>query len=588
MQGAHSMNEMDVKKLRAELHKASKLLKQGQRSEAILIYGDVRERAGRHAPVNFELGHLCQQIGDIDQAVVHYRIAAEEAPDNPQYAGILGIAYLNAEEFESARTTLERAIESNPDIPEIQHGLGVYYIKRADYQSAVGYLERACELKPRDASIRTNLTTTLIQLNRHDEALAHAQKAVKLDDSDPIAQLVLGKTLAEVGDVPSAVRQLEQAVRKHPTYGGTYDLLARMKKFSAEDASFIGKTEKLLDRGMPPKERYAIHYALGKMHDDCGNYAKAFAHFEQANILQKKPYDIARDKRMLKGNVKVFSSAALKSAVESGNSTRLPVFIVGMPRSGTTLMERIIASHSQGEGAGELPAIPYAASVIFGDYLSGKSISTVRPQLEPDKLNQHAERYLEILRQGRPKADRIVDKMPGNFLFVGIIKTLFPNALIINAIRHPLDVALSCYFQNFSELRWANDFKMIAEIYAIYRRAMDHWAKALPDGTILDVQYEQLVEDPEHHARRMIEACGLDWEPSVLEFFRKKSIVRTASIAQSRKPIYTTSKMRWTNYAKHLGPVTADLAPYLENSRDMLLEQGIELPASSWLKRMLN
>jgi tetratricopeptide (TPR) repeat protein len=581
------MNEADVKKLNAEILRASKLLKQGQRSEALIIYGDVTERAGLHASLNFELGQLCQQIGDIDQAVMHFRVAADVAPGNSQYAAMLGIAYLNAEEFENARESLEQALESNPDVSEVQHGLGVYYMKRADYESAIDYLERACQLRPRDANIRTNLTTTLIQLNRHDEALAHAQKAVKLDDSHPMAQLALSKTLAEVGDVPAAVKQLELAVRKNPTYGGTYDLLARMKKFSAEDASFMGKTEKLLDRGMPPRERCAIHYALGKMHDDCADYDKAFAHFDQANLLQKKPYDIDRDKRLLKGMLKVFTSSALNRGAPIGDPTSVPVFVVGMPRSGTTLMERIIASHSQGAGAGELPAIPYTASVIFGDYLSGKSISTVKQQMDPEKLREYADRYLEILRQGRIGADRIVDKMPGNFLFVGLIKTVFPNATIINAVRHPLDVALSCYFQNFSDLRWANDFKLIAQIYAIYRRAMDYWASVLPEGSILDVQYEQLVEDPEHHARRMIEACGLDWEPSVLEFFRKKGVVRTASIAQSRNPIYTTSKMRWMNYAKHLGPVAADLAPYLESSRDMLLKEGIELPSSGWLKRML-
>lgn len=581
------MNRADVKKLHAEIARASKRIKTGQRSEALITYGDVTKRAGLHPSLNFELGHLCQQIGDIDQAVKHYRIAAEAAPDNSQYVGMLGIAYLNAEEPEKARTTLENALELNPDSPDIQHGLGVYYMKRGNYELAIDYLERACQLRPSDASMRTNLTTTLIHLNRHDEALAHAQKAVKLDSSDPIAQLALGKTLAEVGDVAGAVKQLEQAVRKNPTYGGTYDVLARMKKFSAEDASFISKTEKLLERGMPPRERCAIHYALGKMHDDCADYDKAFAHFHQANMLQKKPYDIDRDKRLLKGMLRVFTPSALKFGEESGNPTSLPVFVVGMPRSGTTLMERIIASHSQGAGAGELPEIPNTASIIFCDYLRGKSISSVKQQLTPDKLSEHADRYLEILRQGRTTADRIVDKMPGNFLFVGLIKTLFPNATIINAIRDPLDVALSCYFQNFSDLRWGNDFKTIAQVYAIYRRSMDYWARVLPDGSILDVRYEQLIEEPERHARSMIEACGLDWEPSVLEFFRTKSVVRTASMAQSRKPIYTTSRMRWTHYAKYLEPVAADLAPYLESSRDLLLEQGIELPASGWLRRML-
>lgn len=178
--------------------------------------------------------------------------------------------------------------------------------------------------------------------------------------------------------------------------------------------------------------------------------------------------------------------------------------------------------------------------------------------------------------------------MPSNFLFLGFIKAIFPNATIIHAIRHPLDACLSCYFQAFGELRWANDMAQIAWFYGLYRRSMAYWHEALPEGSILDVHYEQLVEDPETHARRMIEACGLEWDPSVLEFFRAKGVVRTASIAQTRQPIYKTSRARWINYAKHLQPLAEELAPYLQDDRELLAEHGIEVPSGSgWLRRLM-
>jgi hypothetical protein len=198
-----------------------------------------------------------------------------------------------------------------------------------------------------------------------------------------------------------------------------------------------------------------------------------------------------------------------------------------------------------------------------------------------------AERYLDILRQGREPAARIVDKLPTNFLFLGLITALFPNATIIHAIRHPLDSCLSCYFQNFTSIRWANDLGVISQVYTVYRKSMANWERVLPEGSILHVRYEELVEDPQTHTRRMIEACGLEWDESVLDFFQKKSVVRTASIMQSRQPIYKTSKQRWVNYAQHLQPLVSGISEYLDDDKPLLAEHGLELRSNTgWLKRM--
>ena len=582
------MNESEAGKLIAEIQQAARQLAKGRRSEALVAYHDICERAvGLHA-AQFQLGQLCEQIGDIDQAVTHYSAAVEQVPDNPSYVGILGIALLHAGAPDKARAILESALEIDSARVEVQHGLGVYHMQRADHERAIPYLERAAELKPSEAGIHVNLAITLLGLNRHDEALGHIRKALKLDDSNAIAHVTLCDILSQTGDLDGAEKHLEQALRKHPGFGRLYDQLARIKKFTEQDKPFIRKAEKVLDRGMPPSERCSLLYALGKMHDDCGRYDEAFAFYEQANVLQKTSYDVAADEALRKAICKAFTGQTMEALAGRGDPSTQPVFIVGMPRSGTTLMERIIASHPRAAGAGELPAMARIADAVLPPGERRKAAGRVQSVLTADALRDHAAGYLEILKQGRESAERIVDKMPGNFLYLGLIKALFPNATLIHAMRNPLDACLSCFFQNFTSVRWANDLDVISQVYATYQKMMAHWRKVLPAGSIVDVPYEELVEDPENHARRMIDACGLQWDPSVLEFFSSEGVVRTASIAQSRQPIYKTSRMRWINYAPHLESLVAGLAAYLEDDRALLEQHGIELPgASGWLKRLI-
>ena len=581
------INHPASKKLLADIQQASQLLKKGQRSGAVAHYHDVAARAGNSPAIHCQLGLLCEEIGDIDQAITHYVVAVDEDPENPVYLGILGVAYLNDGKLQEAFDILEHALAINPDSVEATHALGVYYMRQADYESAREFLERAASLKPGDAAIRMNLASTLAHLDRHEDALTHIRKALKLDGSNPDANHRYAEILAETGDIDAATQHLESALKKHPGHGGMYDQLARYRKFSRQDANFIKKAEKALSRGMPPRERYSLLYALGKMHDDCGDYEKAFGYYEQANLLKKRPYDVDHDDRLRRAQAKTFSARFLDEICDRGHESRQPVFIVGMPRSGTTLIEQIVGGHPEGAGAGELPAIPAISKELFGTDKRFASPQRVQALLDSEKIQELAEGYLEILQQGRGQASRIVDKLPLNFRYLGLIKVIFPHATIIHAMRNPLDSCLSCYFQNFTNLRWANDLEVIGKIYGIYRKSMADWEKALPDGSILNVCYEELVDDPETHARRVIEACGLEWDATVLEFFRKKSVVRTASIMQSRQPIYKTSKQRWMNYAEHLQPVVSQIAEYLDDDKDLLAEHGLELRAGTgWLRRI--
>lgn len=582
-----TLNQSQVSDLIEEIQEASRLLKDNRRGDALLIYHDVKTRTERHPGVEFSLGRLCEEFGDIDEAIVHYEVVVEEVPDNIEFLTVLGIAYLISQRYPMAKATLDKALEINPDIAEVQHGLGNYYMHRSDYENAIVHLERACEIRPRDIAARINLAMSLSHLNRHEPALKNIERAYKLDSKDPGVLMAKSDLLAQVGDMEGATKIVEGVIAKNPTLGRAYDHYARMKKFTADDAPLMKKAEKLLEQGMAPKERCNILFALGKMNDDCGNYDEAFSFFERGNLMRKGRFDLSGDEKVLKGSMKAFSAKAIEEFARFGNDSSQPVFIVGMPRSGTTLMERIIASHPQGAGSGELLEIPEISRKVLPMDNIGAAARHVRKTFTAEKSAEYAQGYLDILRQGHDNPQRVVDKLPGNSRFVGLIKSLFPNATIIHAMRHPLDICLSCFFQNFENLWWTVNLGMIGEIYNGYRKSMEYWHSVLPEGSIIDIHYEDLVEDPETHARRLIDACGLEWDPTVLEFYRKKGVVRTASIAQTRRKIYKSSRARWMNYAEHLGPLVDEIAPYLEFDRERLAEHGIELPKSGGLLRKM-
>ena len=583
------MNEAETKQLIEQIHDAARLLRSGNRSEALLIYHDVKERTERNPAVELQLGHLCEEFGDIDEAIVHYEIVVEELPDNAQAHSILGTSYLHAHELEKAKEVLEKAVELEPDLADAQHGLAVYYMRQLDHENAIEPLERACQLKPRDVGIRINLAATLDQLDRHDEALRNIDRALQLDNKIPTAHLVRTEILSRTGDMDGALKQAEKLVALQPQYGAAYDQLARIRKFTDADQPMIRKAEKALKHGMPAKERCNLLFAIGKMYDDCGKHDKAFASYEKANLLRKHRFEIDKDRELVKSLHRAFTAKNLSILSKNGNPSDKPVFIVGMPRSGTTLMERIIASHPLGGGAGELPQMVSAGQKMFPRGDRRKSLKQLQDELSADQIEKFTEDFLRILEQGNGDATRIVDKMPGNARYLGLIHVLFPNATFIHAMRHPLDSCLSCYFQNFAALYWTNDLQVIGKEYVLYRTSMEYWKSVLPEGKIVDVQYERLVEDPEGQARRMLDAIGLEWDPSVLEFYRKKGVVRTASVAQTRQKIYKSSRARWMNYAEHLGPLVNEIAPYLEDDRELLAEHGIELPSGpGWLKRLVS
>jgi hypothetical protein len=311
--------------------------------------------------------------------------------------------------------------------------------------------------------------------------------------------------------------------------------------------------------GLAGHQRLAIHFTLGDLLDDIGEHEKAFAQYDRANRLRSVEYTAEGRKREVDRLIEVFSEENLKSMPDSGRDTEQPVFIVGMPRSGTSLVEQIVATHPDVIGAGELQDIGLM-SIDMGRNKEQILYPDCVLRMDARELKGWSKVYLETLRRISRHIPRITDKMWQNFEHLGLIQLLFPRARVIHCRRSPMDTGLSCYFQSFGTAGppFSYDLGHIGAYYNEYRRLMDHWQE-VSSLAILDVDYEELVDDIEGQSRRMIEFLGLEWDPACLLFYENPRLVRTASHAQVRKPVYTSSIGRAVNYRNHLGPMVDEM-----------------------------
>jgi len=323
---------------------------------------------------------------------------------------------------------------------------------------------------------------------------------------------------------------------------------------TADETDWLDTAYRLLARKDPPltrRERMSLQFAIGKFCDDTRQFDLAFNAYREANRLQRDMeggFDRAVFSSQIDALINSYSAELLSRNWDGASESERPVLIVGMPRSGTTLLEQIIASHPRAFGAGELPFWGRAAKAYRPDVLSAN--------LGPDFIAQSAASYLQLLASTGSEAERVVDKMPGNFLWLGLIHAVFPHARILHCQRHPIDTCLSIYFQNFNASHaYGTDLGDLAYYYQEYRRLMAHWRQVLRKDCFLDVSYEALIGNPELQSRQVIEFIGLEWDERCLDYSRTKRGVATASQWQVRQKIYTSSMERWRHFEKHLGPL---------------------------------
>ena len=505
---------------------------------------------------HYGLGNVLKAQEKFDEAADSYRQVLRLRPEHVDAYISLGNALQGAEKFDEAADSYRQALRIRPDFAEVHYNLGNTFKGQEKLDEAVESYHRALKRKPDYAQAHHNLGKVLKEQGKLDEAVASYERALQLDPDYAMTHHNLANVLREQGKLDEAVSHLRKAAELDPSKGAAFANLAHSRQFTEADRGEIEHMEEVLrNEDLTQRARSQLHFALGKAYDDCSRWGQAFAHYQKANELAAFPFNEEKIIRYADAVTETFSATFPGTASDLGRDSDLPIFVLGMPRSATTLVEQIISSHPAVFGAGELNDMATTNSEVSSVVASDRATPWSIAELDSDSSRLLADRYLSKIRALAPDARHITDKMPQNFLHLGLIHLLLPRAKIIHCRRHPLDVCLSCYFANFSEgLDFAFDLHNLGVYYRQYERLMDHWQSVLP-VSMFEVQYEDLVERQEEVSRAIIDFCGLDWRRECLDFHRNPRAVFTASNWQVRQPMYTRSVGRWRHYDEFLDPL---------------------------------
>lgn len=455
----------------------------------------------------------------------------------------------------------ERAVAMTPNDREAHYNLGLAYTDSDRHGEAIRCYRQALTLTPDHNLSWNNLGASLEKMGDKDGAEAAYAKAVAIDPRHAEAQNNLGAIYSEQGRLAEARSCFEAATQARPDFVEAHYNLSSLKTYTATDPHLAAlETLAAQSATLPVAARIRYNFALGKAREDMGEYERAFAAYAEGNRLQHDllPHDEAQAEDMLARIKKTFAHGSLTKppgAFSPSQAGKTPVFIVGMPRSGTTLIEQILASHPAMFGAGELMDLHEVIHGAVGA-VTGQPFTAWAPKLTADDFLALGEKYLERVWRLNPEAACITDKMPANFFYIGMIRRMLPQARIIHAVRDPMDSCFSCFARLFNDtMAFAYDLGTLGRYYVRYIQLMEHWQAVLPEETILNVRYEEVVADVEGQARRMLAHLGLPWDDACLDFHNNTRLVKTASVAQVRRPIYTTSVARWQRFGQHLDPL---------------------------------
>ena len=506
------------------------------------------------------LGILYTELNDWVKAADAFEALVKLKPDEPQYhvsfAEFLSEAGLDFE----AGLAFHHACELNPNYADSFIGYGEYLHVRHRHDEALECFNHAIELSSSSANMLDRLGKTYLGMGNVEIALEKFNLALSQEPQRISSLLGIGQAQLEVGNVDAVINIANQVNNADATLPNGHLLLSRAKKSSLDD----GLAEHLLKfaykEDLEETTKIATNFALGKVFDDQKKYADAFKYYDAGNSLRnnKLNYSTEADKARFSQLIETFNADFFKYHQHLGTDKNLPVLIVGMPRSGTTLTEQIISSHPNVIGAGEVTfwgRAPTAMPLRIGTSTEYPSCVSEITEAHAADIASMYEATLQKIAGPNTKPAHITDKMPHNFLSVGLIALLFPNVKIIHTKRDPIDTCLSIFFQNFNDAHpYAFDLSNLGFHYKQYERIMQHWHEVLP-GRILDVNYEDTIANPEFWSRKLIAHIGLEWDDACLAPHKLERTVKTASHWQVRQPIYKTSVQRWKKYEGFLGPL---------------------------------
>lgn len=495
------------------------------------------------------LGMIHIALGQRETAVENFQRALALDPADELALTHLGQVLRDVGRRHEAIAVFQRALALDASRAESHWNLGTVLFEMRRVEAAVECYRHALNLRPDYAPAHLSLALALRQQRRPVEAEASCRAALAIDPKYAEALAFLGELTADRGQFAAAEEFFVEAISVDPEFFSGYASIATHRKMTLADAAWLRGVKTLLGKPLPLTAQISLRYALGKYWDDVGQYDDAFDSYRQANELTKRygaAYDRAKFAALISRIIELFQPGFIRECQAQGSASELPLLVIGMPRSGTSLTEQILASHPAVFGAGELTFWHGAFVRLERAGLFGAAGTSYLAEVIRDYLGR-----LTALGNG---AQRVVDKMPANFIYAGLIHAAFPKARLIHMQRHPIDTALSIYFQNFFNIGpHSNDLDDLAHYYGQYLRLMDHWRQVLPATALMDVPYEGLIGDQERWTRRMLDFCGLPWDPACLNFHETERVVITASKWQVRQRMHASSAGRWQHYEKFVG-----------------------------------
>lgn len=573
------------------------LLAQNKPDQAIDAFQQALKINPENAAVMIKLGKIYSKLGRKDEANEMYQSALALEPTKERVA-TAAQAFARGQ-TEEAEKICRQVLREHPNEVDAMRLLASIANKLEQRDDAIILLERAVELKPKFAGAWADLAETYTESEKFGEALDAVQRVIKLQPNMPFGHMIrgsilgkkddhegainafkealeiepehigsnmgLGNTLKTIGRYDEAVKSYKKCIEAQPLFSEAYWSLANLKTYSFDDDEIKNMEKHVQSQDLTPASKAFFHIAIANAKEKQMKYGEAWYHFHTGNELRRTSeiYDSVTTQVTHDALIETFDEEFVNSTKGSGCQSDAPIFILGLPRSGSTLIEQILASHSQVEGTRELPDISLLGRRLTKSKPPGIKYPDAVKHMTDEEKTEYGESYLETSKRYRTDKPRFIDKMPNNFAHIGFIKTILPNAKIINAKRHPLDSCVSSFKQLFYKGQsWSYDLFEIGEYYLEYERMMDHWHSLYP-GEIYDIQYENIVNNQEDESRALIQYCGLDWEDSCLRFYENKRSVNTASSEQVRQPIYKGAMYAWKNYESEIGALKDILEPVL-------------------------
>jgi tetratricopeptide (TPR) repeat protein len=533
----------------------------GRLKEAFNEYRKALKLAPNQPTLLNNIGNLFQLQGENEKAVNWLDKAISQDPGNAVAHNNLGNALWALDKGMDAVAAYKRAIELNPNLAEAYRNLGFVLIELEDLDEAIDCFTQALRINPADKQACQGLGRAQNERGNLDEAVAAYQQAIAIDPVNAEYHRELGMVFSDHGEIEKAVSAHRKALEINPGSTEAYRSLTKNKKFTEYDDDMKAMESLFSTKGISDEDGVRLAFGLGKAYEDLGDFDKSMEFVIKAAGLKRKSYDysISESQEQSDKIKEVFSPDFFSNHDGSGDPDRTPVFILGMPRSGTSLVEQILASHPDVYGAGELNDLVKVFESINKPV--DKKQSDTFPQgllgLDSKAFADLGKQYIARIRRYSADAMFITDKMPHNFLRIGFIRTILPNARVIHCTRDPMDNCLSIFKTYLLKgHRYSYDMSELGQYYKMYLDLMDYWRDTLP-GLIYDQSYEELVRSQQEQVSKLLQHCGLDWNDACLDFHKTRRKVKTPSNAQVRRPIYSDSVQLWTRYEKQLEPLRA-------------------------------